>query len=154
MSEQKDFMGDKLVLRVASLQDADLLLAWRNDPKTRAASHSGDEVTRAGHISWLTMALADDTRSLYIAEENGVPVGSVRADNCQGVYTLSWTVAPEARGRGLAKCMVALLADQLSGPIRAEIKADNPASCRVAEHAGMKLDRATDAVLHYYRPAR
>ena len=40
----------------------------------------------------------------------GVPVGTVRADHSKGVYELSWTVAPAARGQGVAKEMVAMAA--------------------------------------------
>lgn len=154
MSEQAYISSENLVLRVATMQDTGLLLEWRNDTQTRAASHNQAVIQESEHSAWLTAVLADNSRTLYIAEENGIAVGSIHADNCQGFHELSWTVAPEARGRGIAKCMVALLADHITGQIRAEIKTGNQASCRVAEHAGMRLERTTDAVLHYYRPAR
>jgi RimJ/RimL family protein N-acetyltransferase len=69
------------------------------------------------------------------------------------VWELSWTVAPNARGRGVAKQMVTLLAHQISEPIRAEVKAKNIASARIAEHAGMAVSREVDGVLHYCRDA-
>jgi len=86
-------------------------------------------------------------------EENGVPIGTVRADVSDGVHELSWTVAPNARGRGVAKRMVALLASRILEPIRAEVKPGNTVSTRVAEHAGMQFDCETDGVLHYRRAA-
>jgi RimJ/RimL family protein N-acetyltransferase len=146
-------MHGNIALRPATLQDADLLLEWRNDPATREASHSTARVPRDEHLAWLSATLANADRKLVIAEENGAPVGTVRAERANGVWNLSWTVAPQARGRGVAKRMVALLASRISGPIRAEVKAENIASARIAEHAGMTLERESDGVLHYRRAA-
>jgi RimJ/RimL family protein N-acetyltransferase len=146
-------MNETIILRSATIQDTDLLLEWRNDPETRRASHNTAEVQRDEHISWLSRTLNNPNRRLFVAEEDGVPVGTVRADLSEGVWELSWTVAPSARGRGVAKRMVALLAHQISDPIRAEVKAGNLASARIAEDAGMKLDREANGVLHYVRAA-
>jgi RimJ/RimL family protein N-acetyltransferase len=146
-------MSGSIALRPATLRDAESLLQWRNDPATRNASHDAAPVRREEHIAWLSAALNDPDRQLFIAEENGVPVGTVRADCANGVWNLSWTVAPQARGRGVAKRMVALLAGRIADPIRAEVKAGNIASARIAEHAGMSLERESNAVLHYARPA-
>ena len=145
--------GDAIRLRAVTIQDADLLLDWRNDPETRNASHNTVTVQREEHIAWLTKTLSNARRQLFVAEESGVPVGTVRADLSDGVYELSWTVAPNARGRGVAKRMVALLTSQISEPIRAEVKCGNMASAKIAEHAGMEFYREADGVLHYRRAA-
>lgn len=140
-------------LRVATIQDADLLLDWRNDSETRRASHNTKIVTKEQHESWLKRALNDPTRKLLIAEEDGIPVGTVRAELTAGIYELSWTLSPDARGHGLAKRMVAELAGQISDPIRAEVKCGNVASAKIAEYAGMEFDRNDNGVLHYRRGA-
>lgn len=144
----------EITLRPATLDDAAILRSWRNDLATRNASHSTYAVSLREHLVWLEGVLADDRRRLLIAEEAGVPVGSVRADLSEGVWELSWTVAPEARGRGVATRMVAQLAGEIKDPIRAEIKAGNPASIRIAEHAGMSFVREAGGVLHYARKAQ
>jgi len=146
-------MNETIILRPATIQDADLLLEWRNDPETRKASHNTAEVQRDEHISWLSRTLNNPNRRLFVAEEDGAPVGTVRAELSEGVWELSWTVSPLARGRGVGKRMVALLASQISAPIRAEVKAGNIASARIAEHTGMEFDRETNGVLHYRRGA-
>jgi RimJ/RimL family protein N-acetyltransferase len=140
-----------LVLRPAVFADAELLLAWRNDPLTRAASHSTAAVDCETHRVWLLRLLADPSRRLFIAEEQGVPVGTARADWQDDAWLLSWTTAPEARGRGIAKRMLTLLLCQFAEPVRAEVKAGNAASARIAEHAGMTFERKTDGILYYYR---
>lgn len=139
-------------IRPATPDDAGILFAWRNDPATRAASHNTDEVALAGHLAWLESSLRMDGRKLYIAEVGGVAVGTVRVDYGEHDAELSWTVAPEARGNGHAKRMVSMVADELSGPIRAEVKVGNAASVKVAQAAGMALLREEAGVLHFLRP--
>ena len=146
-------MSGTIHLRLATNQDADVLLQWRNDSETRRSSHSTTEVQMDEHRTWLTSTLANPLRRLYIADENGVPVGSVRADFSDGAWVLSWTVAPTARGRGVAKQIVDVLSKQISEPLRAEIKAGNIASARIAEHAGLKFERESSGILHYKRDA-
>jgi len=145
-------MSKSITLRLATVEDADLLLEWRNDPKTKQASHNTAEVQRDEHLSWLSRTLNSPYRKLLVAEENGAPVGTVRADFAEGVWELSWTVAPNVRGRGVAKQMVVLLASKIPEPIRAEVKAGNTASARIAEYVCMEFDREVDVVLHYKRP--
>jgi len=140
-------------LRRATLEDWPLLLDWRNDRTTREASHQASLVQPDEHIAWLTDILNDQARELYLAEEGGQVVGTVRAELTDGIYELSWSVAPMARGRGVATRMVALLTAQISAPIRAEIKAGNLASERVAERAGMTFLQRVGDVLHYRRGA-
>jgi RimJ/RimL family protein N-acetyltransferase len=143
-------MSTNMVLRRATLQDAELLLAWRNDLQTRLASHTSDTIALADHVSWLTRLLNDTSRRLFIAEEAGVPLGSVRADSeADGVTLLSWTVAPDARGHGVGKRMLAALLEKLTGTLRAEVKVGNVASMRIAESAGLLLVREEGGVLYY-----
>ena len=146
-------MNDETTLKPATMDDADLLFAWRNDPATRQASHTTAPVQRSEPREWLSRSLGNPARRLYIAEEGGIPVGTVRADFADGVWELSWTVAPNARGRGVAKRMVAALARAIADPIRAEVKATNAASARIAEHAGMHLDRESEGIQHFRRGA-
>lgn len=145
-------MHSDISLRRASMDDLEILLEWRNDSITREASHNTKEVTRDEHEQWLKATLNNPNRQLYIAEENGTPVGTVRADFSDGSYELSWTVSQEARGRGIGKRMVALLANQIKNSIRAEIKVGNVASVRIAENSGMKFEYEKDGVMHYRRP--
>ncbi len=124
---------------------------WRNDPETRKSSHNVSEVNKEEHVSWLTAQLENSKCRIYVAEQNGVPIGTVRADYSGGVWELSWTTAPSARGKGVAKRMVAILARLICDPIRAEVKVGNVASARIAENAGMELINEVEGILHYGR---
>lgn len=141
-----------MTLRSAGLEDADLLLAWRNDPLTRSSSRNTQPVTQAEHLEWLRRTLGDRNRKLFIAEEDGVPVGTVRADYDGKVHELSWTVAPHARGRAVGRRMVLAVAQSIDGPLRAQIKVANRASSRIAESAGMHLTGQVEGMLQYERP--
>ena len=142
-----------LDLRPAELEDAERLLQWRNDEQTRGASHNPETISLENHVRWLARTLENPNRRLFVAVMDGTPVGTVRADFDRGVWELSWTVAPEARGKRIGQRMVASLASELEEPIRAEVREGNIASMKIAEHAGMGLDREVDGVLHFFREA-
>lgn len=120
-----------LTLRPATLDDARNLWLWRNDPATRGNSITTDEVPWESHVRWLEASLGNPERTLLVAETDA-PVGTVRID----AQEISWTVAPEARGKGIAKAMVAAAS---SPGMVAMIKQVNTASQRVAESAGFAL---------------
>lgn len=138
-----------VTLRRATMADADVLLQWRNDALTRQFSLNQAEVTEQQHRQWLQHSLNSTTRQLLIAEHAGKAVGTVRVDSDQHKHVISWTLAPEQRGRGLAKAMVALLVNRLEGNIVAEILPVNSASIRVAEYAGLRYQHSHNNILYY-----
>ncbi len=136
-------------LRPARATDSQLLLSWRNDPHTRRASLQTKTIAPEEHQRWFARTLEDDTVDIFIAELEGIPVGSVRAEQRDPGFALSWTVAPAYRGQGLGKKMVALLADRLSGPLQATIRKENRASIAIAQAVGMRLQQATKTILYF-----
>jgi RimJ/RimL family protein N-acetyltransferase len=145
--------SNNIKLTPATMEDADLLFSWRNDPETRKASLSTRSIAFSDHIIWLSRFLKDESKKMYIARKgDGQPVGTVRVEKIDGRYELSWTVAPEARGNGMGKTMVAKMARMMSNPITAKIKQNNPASVRIAEHAGMTLIQRKNSILYYQSP--
>lgn len=143
----------EITLRLANMEDAEELLAWRNDFLTRDGSHTTTAIRLDEHVNWLSATLKNPSRQLFIAMDFGKPVGTVRSDCTDLICELSWTVSPQARGHGVAKNMVALLAKQISTAIRAEVKKTNVASIKVAEFAGMHLEYEENGVLHFKRSA-
>ena len=138
--------GHAPALRSATMADADLLLLWRNDQETRHQSKTTTPVERAGHVSWLDGVLADPNRDIRVAEVNGRPVGSIRAERIGDAWVLSWMVAPEARGKGFGRRIVARIVEDLDGEIQAEVRVGNPASARIASAVGMTLRDETDGL--------
>ena len=129
-------------LRPATMEDACRLFEWRNDIQTRKNSIDMDEVPWEDHVEWLRKSLSSPTRTLMIAERDGVPVGTVRIDR-EGFRAsqLSWTVAPDFRGSGVGREMVSHFADVLTGKLIAYIKRENIASQRIAEATGFRLEQ-------------
>lgn len=138
-------------LRKVKIDDWKFLLDWRNDIETRKNSHNMQLVKEENHKKWLNSILANINRQLFIAIDNEIPVGTVRADfdTINDVFELSWTISPDYRGKGIGKEMVKLLADRLKANIRAEIKKGNISSIKIAEFAGMTLKQEENGVLHY-----
>jgi len=143
----------QVTLRLATIEDAPLLLQWRNDPVTRAASLSIAVVGWEEHLAWVNRVLVSQDHQLFIAYVEGQAVGTARSDRHSSVHELSWTVAPNWRGQGVAKLMAKQLADQFSGPICARVKLDNLASQNIAIYLGMKLDLQKSDVMYFARPA-
>ena len=136
-------------LRPAVKGDAELLFSWRNDSVTRAAFHNSDELTFTHHLRWLNSTLTNEKRKLYVALVDGKPVGTVRADKEVVGWVLSWTIAPNSRGRGFGSAMVRCLTELLRSPVRAEIKKDNIASVKIAESVGMRFQKEEGNILYY-----
>lgn len=142
-------MDAEITLRRATLEDGPTLLEWRNDKATREASHSSETVELKNHVAWLEQVLNNPNRALFVAEKLGVRVGTVRTD-FDGVETeLSWTVAPEARGTGVAKEMVRIAMTQVSSPFKAKVKKENKASLRVATGLGLTVEKEENGVVYF-----
>lgn len=140
-----------ITFRAAELADAKLLHAWRNDPDTRRNSRSESEVPFSDHFDWLMSCLSDKKRRILIAVSEGKPIGTIRFDQGDdNLVEMSWTVAPEYRGRGLGKKMVQSGKAQTRGLQTACIKSTNIASIKIAEHCSFKRV-GTDGDLILYK---
>lgn len=136
-----------VAVRPVTEQDADLLLAWRNDPGTRAASIGTEAVAPDAHRRWLAASLQSDDRVLLVGTDGRGPVGTVRWDRVSpGEWEVSVTVAPERRGEGLARGLLSSGEDALcrreDGPVTllARVKPDNAPSLRLFAAAGYTAD--------------
>lgn len=134
-----------LTLRPATSADAQMLLKWRNDPVSRAMSGQSDVVTKAEHIGWFEAALSDPNRLIHIGEWNGAPFGMVRLDiGAEGMATVSIAIAPQQRGKGLARALLRCAIEASPTPrFRALIKPDNGSS--IATFAGLGFFRVAEA---------
>lgn len=129
-------------LRAAELDDARLLLRWRNDPTTRQQSFNTSEVELDAHEAWLGRKLADKATRVYIFEVDGAPVGQARIDTTgAGEGEISVSVDAAARGRGLGSELIARATKRGAAELRlarvlANIKEGNVASRRAFKTAG------------------
>ena len=137
-------------LRPATLQDAAQLYAWRMDPETRRQSFQQGAIPEDTHRQWLEATLANPAIHVFIAEmwmmqgADGpqilVPFGMGRLDvHSPRQADISYIVAPDCRGQGLASRLISLLAARAGGlgyhQLRARVKAGNIASLRALQSA-------------------
>jgi UDP-2,4-diacetamido-2,4,6-trideoxy-beta-L-altropyranose hydrolase len=117
-------------LRRVTESDANLILAWANDPETRAASFHPDLIDPVGHTRWMASRLASPTTGFWIGESDaGLAVGQVRVEGEE----LSISVAPDARGRGFGRALLAAAVEEAGRTLAvdrlvARVRLDNPAS--------------------------
>ncbi|MDZ4374993.1 MAG: GNAT family protein [Phenylobacterium sp.] len=143
-------MTSTLTLRRATAADALDVLAWRNDPQTRAMSRDTSEVESAAHLAWFERALADPARTILIGEVGGRKVGMVRFDHGDETE-VSINLAPDHRGQGLSHPLLMKALAGIQGDVWAEIRIENAASIRLFERAGFEPQGRRDGVWRYRR---
>jgi spore coat polysaccharide biosynthesis predicted glycosyltransferase SpsG/RimJ/RimL family protein N-acetyltransferase len=146
-----------LSVRPASASDSPPIWQWRNDPVTRAASATTEEVAWEDHVSWFERVLASSSRHLLVGEVARERVGIVRFDllddeewkNLVGEFSelshgeepptrfeVSINLAPASRGRGYAAPLLQAGAEWLANTVAepflvvARIRVSNTASRR------------------------
>ena len=140
-------------LRAVQAADSDLLLTWTNDPAVRHASFSPDPVSRATHEAWLRARLMDPQALLLLAEDDvtRAPLGLIRFQLADEAATLSYQLAPEWRGQGLAALLLRAGTEAVTTHfaglrrLRGHVRADNLASVRAFERAGFWEELASGA---------
>lgn len=145
-------------VRPATTEDAERLLRWRNDPDTRRSSRDRGEVGPEQHREWLESVLTREDRLLFVASDADGDVGTVRWDRVEdrvedgGGWEVSITVAPERRGQGLARPLLAAGERALAGThagavarvLHAAVHEGNVASRRLFVAGGYLLDSPAD----------
>lgn len=148
-----------LSMREAHPADCDITYAWSQDPTTRAASIRTETFTIEQHRSWFARKMeevvAGDVRWYVLEEAARMPIGIVRYERVakgRSKWTggsvavedagteLSITLAPQARGLGLAPVMLHRSEQHarktMPGPFIALIRPENTASIRAFTAAG------------------
>lgn len=134
-------------------RDFESLLRWRNDPETRKNSLTDREITREEHTLWFARAIGPGVQRNRIADIDGMSVGVVRFDwteNRDGC-DLSFTVAPEHRGKGYGFAMVEHALKNMHGRVCAEVKMSNQASRRILEKLNFHTIDSQGEILMYAR---
>jgi RimJ/RimL family protein N-acetyltransferase len=124
-------------LRKATHNDWKILLDWRNDPTTKENSFNQDKISLKTHRLWFNDSLLNPQRNIYILEDNLTSVGSIRSDNIlHNQYLLSWSIAPNQRGKGYGNKILEIYLQEKTGKFIAEIKPENIASIKMVQKNG------------------
>ncbi|MDB5238017.1 MAG: hypothetical protein JWM46_287 [Candidatus Kaiserbacteria bacterium] len=141
--------GSALVLRLRkpTMYDADILLAWRNDPEViRWSRIQARQDDREGHLNWLSKRLDDKPTEIFrmIETTDCVPTGLVwmSRDSDDAVPEVHYRVDPAWRRRYIASRAVPDFVRDFIRPIRngsfkCPIFRGNVPSERIAEKLGL-----------------
>ena len=149
-----------LAIRPANAADEALLLAWANDPQTRANAFNPRPIAAAEHHRWLQRVLAEPARHrLFILQHaDGQALGQIRFDRrpdaAGDAWELSYALAPAARGQSLGTRLIAegcrALWQEL-GPQRilARTLADNQTSRQTLSSLGFSETQGEEGHRHF-----
>lgn len=133
----------RLRVRPAAAEDEALLLEWANDPLARRNAFSSDPIAPQTHRNWFRARLRTPQSCLIFVVETdaGMSVGQVRFDRVEDHWDIDYGLAPELRGRGLARPLLeaALSALREANPgvvVQGHVKEANQPSRRVFERLG------------------
>src|SRR5262245_10571842 len=91
-----------LTLRRATIEDAEMVFAWRNLPAIIALGTTRRAVEREEHYTWFQLTIEGNSRLLFVVLLNEEPVGQVRFDRLRDhSYEVSIYLLPQYTGRGL-----------------------------------------------------
>ncbi len=98
-----------ITLRKATMDDRDLLLVWRNSYKPVDV-----EEHTLWMSGWMAIMALDETQGLFVAECDGMPVGTGRIEDTKslGVCVIHYFIAEEQRWKGYGTQLVRALTDQ------------------------------------------
>lgn len=95
-------------IRPATMDDAEIVLEWRNDDITRANSFSKDIIDKDSHMNWYQRKIEDENCFLYIMENESEKIGQIRIDKVNDIGEVSYMIAPIKRGHGYGKQIIKL----------------------------------------------
>jgi len=136
--------GKDIHFRAATVEDAETIYAWRNNPAVRAVSHTQAPIEYETHRSWLQETIVNVDRCLLIAEDDQEPIGVVRFDRRGQDAVMSVYLAPDQIGRGRGSSVIrqgcAAIAERWPAlvSVNAEIQEDNVQSLHSFAAAGFK----------------
>jgi RimJ/RimL family protein N-acetyltransferase len=135
--------------------DEELTFAWRQDAATVAAAVDQTPTTLTTHRVWFLTRLSEPDRVVHIVEQDGVPIGMFTATLRKEHAELGYLVAPEYRGRGLAKEIRRMGIERIGAwrpdlrLLRSDIRKENVRSLRTALRGGARVVGETpDGFVH------
>jgi RimJ/RimL family protein N-acetyltransferase len=119
-----------VTLRPVVAEDCDVILRWRNEPATRAASFDTSVIAPVAHRRWLLASLRRADRRLYVVRADGTDCGVVRIDGAAGQGGVSIFLTAACHGRGIGPRALDAAAEIAARDLRltsllAEIKPEN-----------------------------
>ena len=142
-------MAPRVELRPLEDRDKDRVLAWRNSPDVRAYMYSDHLIGPDEHAAWFAGLAGDGTRSYWIVEMDGQPVGLAnladidrRNRRCSWAYYLA---DPAVRGLGIGSYVEYWMLEYVFEGLKleklwCEVLASNEAVWKLHETFGFQVE--------------
>ena len=99
----------KLTLRSVAMDDAGMLLGWRNSPNVSRYMYTNHTIGEIEHIEWLGRAISDDSRSDFVilVDDRAVGLVTISAiDTANSRAEWAFYIAdPAVRGKGVGSAV-------------------------------------------------
>ena len=140
-----EMTAPQMVVRDASLADAETLLELANDPLVRRNSFSTAAIRPDEHRRWFERRLADPGSRIFLfTTPSGETVGVVRFEEEDGVTVVSVTISRKWRGLGLGHRVIAMACRRFEagrgGELVALVRPENAASLAAFARAGFEAE--------------
>lgn len=144
--------------RIATLDDATILLNWRNNKSTREFSRQSEKIGPDEHIEWLIARLKRvHSEPFYLFDTEFKAIGMSRLDaisESPGKYEISILVEPDQHGKGVGTTILSLTCESFftlypNYAIVAYINPDNYISQKLFTSAGFELMPPLGKFLHF-----
>lgn len=151
---------DRLLLRLASIDDRDDLLNWRNNPRVVMFTRIQSTISAQEHNYWLTNRLTVlDTEPILIFTKGRNKVGMTRLDfidSQERTYEISIVVDERYQNQGLGKSMLRrscefAMTELSTTNIQAVIHKDNLSSIHLFCNLGFEINSQEDDSFYVYR---
>lgn len=134
-----------MIIRRATLADAEVLLTLRNLPES--VQWSGSKVDSETHSQWITRVVIDPMHCLLVGVAGNRVIGYARYQEGEHLTAIvSIAVAPTEQGKGYGQQLLTALAQEARSrgiqDLIAQVAPDNLASARVFLKAGYHFQRA------------
>lgn len=121
-----------MLLRPATWEDFETLMHWRNDAEAVKWSRTPRRVSEEEHREWLRVSLKDEHLKIFIAEQDGVEVGTgrIRVTGKTGLLSIALGVEHRQQGHAgrLLDLLITVASDLGCEQVMAEVHKDNRAS--------------------------
>jgi len=146
----------KIILRVATGQDCEDLLGWRNHPSVRRYFFNNKPVARDEHEKWFSSKIKERSTNIYIAWQGRDKVGVVRFETDRSCTAhVSVNLNPDFFGKKIGSAIIKRGTEKWlgkkpgPGTVIAEIKKSNAIAQKAFSSAGYKLaEKAGDKVIY------
>ena len=145
-------IGLDLTIRKALENDIKLLFNWANDSSVRQNSINTATIEWSDHKKWFSSRIKDKNCKIFILENYCHPIGQIRFENKKDTWEIDYSIDSGFRGKGLGKKLIDMGIKQLPEGtlIKAIVKEENIASCKVFEKLGFEKVEAEQAMNVYY----